>query len=126
LLRATKLCPLVLVIDAHCHRKPWLGRVHAAVTRTDHAGLPPGGWHAEQAMTLVEAFRAFTLDAAYAEHAEQRIGSLEPGKCADFILIDRDLFTMPQRISGSCASRRPGSRASASTDCTPGVAGKEL
>ena len=39
--------------------------------------------------------RAFTLDAAYAEHAEQRLGSLEPGKWADFILIDRDLFTMP-------------------------------
>jgi predicted amidohydrolase YtcJ len=73
---------------------PFFG-VHAAVTRTDHAGLPPGGWHAEQAMTLAEAFRAFTLDAAYAEHAEQRIGSLEPGKWADFILIDRDLFTMP-------------------------------
>jgi predicted amidohydrolase YtcJ len=73
---------------------PFFG-LHAAVTRTDHAGLPPGGWHPEQAMTRVEAFRAFTLDAAYAEHAEQRIGSLEPGKWADFILIDRDLFTMP-------------------------------
>jgi predicted amidohydrolase YtcJ len=73
---------------------PFFG-LHAAVTRTDHAGLPPGGWHAEQAMTRVEAFRAFTLDAAYAEHAEQRLGSLEPGKWADFILIDRDLFTMP-------------------------------
>jgi predicted amidohydrolase YtcJ len=73
---------------------PFFG-LHAAVTRTDHAGLPPGGWHEEQAMTLVEAFRAFTLDAAYAEHAEQRIGSLEPGKWADFILIDRDLFAMP-------------------------------
>jgi predicted amidohydrolase YtcJ len=73
---------------------PFFG-LHAAVTRTDHAGLPRGGWHAEQAMTRFEAFRAFTLDAAYAEHAEDRIGSLEPGKWADFILIDRDLFTMP-------------------------------
>lgn len=73
---------------------PFFG-LHAAITRTDHDGQPPGGWHPEQAMTRVEAFRAFTLDAAYAEHWEKRIGSLEPGKWADFILIDRDLFRMP-------------------------------
>lgn len=70
---------------------PFFG-LHAAVTRTDHAGLPVGGWHPEQAMTLLEAFRAFTLDAAYAQHEEKTLGSLEPGKWADFILIDRDLF----------------------------------
>ncbi len=70
---------------------PFFG-LHAAVTRTDHANLPQGGWRAEQAMTLLQAFRAFTLDAAYAQHQEKDIGSLEPGKWADFILIDRDLF----------------------------------
>ena len=42
---------------------PFFG-LHAAVTRSDHANQPPGGWHSEQAMTLLEAFRAFTLDAA--------------------------------------------------------------
>jgi len=73
---------------------PFFG-LHAAITRTDHEGQPPGGWHPEQAMTPVEAFRAFTLDAAYAAHWESRIGSLEPGKWADFILIDRDLFKIP-------------------------------
>jgi predicted amidohydrolase YtcJ len=70
---------------------PFFG-LHAAVTRTDHANQPPGGWHPEQAMTLLEAFRAFTLAAAYAEHQERSLGSLEPGKWADFIVIDRDLF----------------------------------
>src|SRR5271167_1656673 len=73
---------------------PFFG-LHAAVTRTDHTNQPPGGWHPEQAMTLLEAFRAFTLNAAYAEHQEQTSGSLEPGKWADFILIDRDLFKIP-------------------------------
>jgi predicted amidohydrolase YtcJ len=73
---------------------PFFG-LHAAVTRTDHAGQPVGGWHPEQAMTLLEAFRAFTLDAAYAQHQEKTLGSLEPGKWADFILIDRNLFEIP-------------------------------
>jgi predicted amidohydrolase YtcJ len=75
---------------------PFFG-LYSAVTRQDHDGRPPGGWHREQAMTRVEALRAFTLDAAYAEHAEKTLGTLEPGKWADFILVDRDYFKVPAR-----------------------------
>ena len=46
-------------------------------------------------MTRAEALHSFTLAAAYAAHQENRFGSLEPGKWADFILIDRDYFEIP-------------------------------
>ncbi|MDX1517852.1 MAG: amidohydrolase [Woeseiaceae bacterium] len=73
---------------------PFLG-LYAAVTRQDRAGLPEGGWYADQALTRAEALHSFTLAAAYAAHQEDRLGSLEPGKWADFIVIDRDYFTVP-------------------------------
>jgi predicted amidohydrolase YtcJ len=69
--------------------------LYSAVTRKDHNGQPPGGWYPDQDMTLVQALRAFTLDAAYAEHAETTLGTLEPGKWADFILVDHDIFKDP-------------------------------
>lgn len=70
---------------------PFFG-LHAAVTRQDRANQPAGGWYAHEAMTLEQALRTFTLDAAYASGQEQTLGSIEPGKWADFIVLDQDPF----------------------------------
>ncbi len=69
--------------------------LYAAVTRQGRDGEPAGGWYADQAMTRAEALHSFTLAAAYAANQEDRLGSLEPGKWADFIVIDRDYFKIP-------------------------------
>ncbi|MEL7186872.1 MAG: amidohydrolase [Pseudomonadota bacterium] len=69
--------------------------LYAAVTRQGRDGEPDGGWYSDQAMTRAEALHSFTLAAAYAAHQEERLGSLEPGKWADFIVIDRDYFEVP-------------------------------
>jgi len=73
---------------------PWHG-LYAAVTRQSRAGDPQGGWYADQALTRAEALHSFTLANAYAAHQEDRLGSLEAGKWADFIVIDRDYFEVP-------------------------------
>jgi predicted amidohydrolase YtcJ len=65
-----------------------------AATREDAAGDPPGGWLPDQKLTVTEAVAAFTTGAAYAARAEDRLGSLEPGHLADFILVDRDPFAI--------------------------------
>jgi predicted amidohydrolase YtcJ len=74
---------------------PFLG-LYAAVTRQDRDGHPPGGWLPDQKLTREEALRLFTIDAAYAARMEQHVGSLEPGKWADFIVLDRDYFKVPE------------------------------
>lgn len=71
---------------------PFFG-LHAAITRQDKNNEPPDGWYPEERMTPAEAFASFTIDAAYAGHQEDILGSLEPGKKADFIILDRDIFT---------------------------------
>jgi len=67
----------------------------AAISRQDPQGQPPGGWLAEQRLSIEQALAAFTRGAAHAGFAEDRIGSLERGRWADFILVDRDIFDVP-------------------------------
>ena len=70
--------------------------LYASVTRQDRDGEPEGGWYKDQALTREEALHSFTLAAAFAARQEDRMGSLEPGKWADFIVIDRDYFEVPE------------------------------
>lgn len=69
---------------------------HAAVSRQDDDNWPPGGWFPEQKMTRDEALKAMTIWAAYAGFQEQVTGSLTPGKYADFVILDRDIMSVPE------------------------------
>ena len=65
--------------------------IYAAVTRRTLDDQHPGGWVPEQRITVEDALRAYTAGAAYAGFAEGDRGTLERGKLADFVLLDRDL-----------------------------------
>ncbi|MFN2421276.1 MAG: amidohydrolase [Gemmatimonadota bacterium] len=69
--------------------------LYAAVTRRDQEGWPEGGWYPEERMTREEALACFTIDAARAASTDDRVGSLAVGKRADFLVLDRDYFEIP-------------------------------
>lgn len=73
--------------------------LHAAVTRQDHNNQPEAGWIAKEAMTVEEALRSFTIDAAWAANQDRTLGGLSAGKWADFILLDQNIMEIdPQQI----------------------------
>jgi predicted amidohydrolase YtcJ len=62
----------------------------AGISRKDMNGQPPGGWFADQRLTFEQALHAYTRGGAYAGFAEEKIGGLDLGKWADFVIVDRD------------------------------------
>ncbi|HET8926022.1 MAG TPA: amidohydrolase [Candidatus Acidoferrum sp.] len=78
---------------------PMLG-LYAAVTRATLDRKNPNGWFPEQKLTLTEAIEAYTMGSAYAEFREKEKGSLTPGKLADVVILDKDLFSIaPEKIN---------------------------
>lgn len=73
--------------------------IYAAVTRQDHKGTPKGGWFPGHKLNIREAIKGFTIWAAYGAFQENALGSIEPGKLADFTILDRDILTIkPEKI----------------------------
>jgi hypothetical protein len=86
----------VLALGSDCpvaSPNPFWG-IHAAVTRQRRDGTPPGGWYPEQRLTVAEAVAGYTLGPAYASGQLDRLGSLSPGKLADLVVLDRDIFAV--------------------------------
>src|SRR5262249_29832167 len=65
--------------------------IYASITRRDRDGrLPAAGWRPEEKLTPEETLASWTLWGAWLAFREADLGSLEPGKLADFIVLDRD------------------------------------
>jgi predicted amidohydrolase YtcJ len=75
---------------------PMLG-IYAAVTREFPEGGPEGGWFPDEKITLEKAIEYYTLGSAYAEFQENEKGSIEEGKWADLVVLDKNLFEIPPR-----------------------------
>jgi predicted amidohydrolase YtcJ len=73
----------------------------AAISRQDMSGQPPGGWIPSERLTLGQALHAYSRGSAYAGFAEDKIGALDPGMWADFILVDRD----PSKVDAQALAR---------------------
>ena len=84
---------VALSSDAPVSSPDWLQGVEAAVLRKSKASGTVRG--PEQAITVQEAIRLYTMGGAWQDHMEKRKGSLEPGKLADLCVLDRDILSVP-------------------------------
>lgn len=71
-------------------------QIYTAITRVDSSGNPQNTWHPEQKLTLAEALKAYTYGSAYGCFREHELGTLEAGKLADLVVLDRNLFDIPE------------------------------
>lgn len=69
--------------------------IYGAVTRRTLDGANPGGWVPQEKITVEEALGAYTREAAYASFEERLKGTIETGKLADLVVLDRNLLTIP-------------------------------
>jgi predicted amidohydrolase YtcJ len=92
--------PVILSSDAPvCDPSPLVG-IHAAVTRQKRDGTPAGGWYPEQRISVEDAVRGYTTVPAAFYGQSREMGTLIPGKRADMIVLDRDIFQVdPMEIA---------------------------
>ncbi|MBB4640125.1 hypothetical protein HNQ99_000405 [Rhizorhapis suberifaciens] len=83
--------PLAFGSDVPVEPANGFAGIAVAMTREDGAGEPFGGWMPEQRISLEDALKAYTLGGAYAARAEGRLGTLMPGKSADFLMLETDI-----------------------------------
>lgn len=69
--------------------------IYAAVTRKDQDGNPEGGWFPENCISREAALRTYTDWAAFGQFEENIKGTIEKGKLADFVILDRDIMECP-------------------------------
>ena len=85
-------------------QNPWAG-VEALVTRQDPRGQTPGTLWKEESVTLAEALQIYTINGARALRLEKQTGSIEVGKSADLVVLDRNLFRIPAADVGDAKAR---------------------
>jgi predicted amidohydrolase YtcJ len=92
--------PVLFSSDAPvCDPSPLVG-IHAAVTRQRRDGTPQGGWYPEQRISVEDAVRGYTMVPAAFYGQSRKMGTLTPGKRADMIVLDRDIFEVdPMEIA---------------------------
>jgi hypothetical protein len=86
--------PLAFGSDAPVADPNPLWGIHAAVTRQQRDGSPEGGWYPEQRLTVAEAVWGFTMGPALVSGQEAILGSIEPGKLADLVVLEQDIFNI--------------------------------
>ena len=91
----------VLAIGSDCpvvDNNPFF-EIHRGVTRLHDDGLPEGGWNPSEKLTVAEVIKGYTFGSAFGIGREDELGTLEKGKFADVVVVDRNLFAVtPEEI----------------------------
>ena len=86
--------PLMLSSDAPVADPNPLAGIYSAVTRQRMNRTPKPGWYMEQALSVEQAVKGYTLTPAVASGTGDHLGSISTGKLADLIVLDQDIYTI--------------------------------